>query len=77
MVRDFALAEGLAWDERRLARYDLFVADEVFLTGTGAEIIPVVRLDGRRIGSGEPGPVTRRLSTAFRELAGNEGTRVF
>ena len=76
-VRDLALAQGLAWDERRLARYDLFVADEVFLTGTGAEIIPVIRLDGRRIGSGEPGPVTRRLSTAFRELAGSEGTPVF
>ena len=77
VVRDMALAQGLAWDERRLARYDLFVADECFLTGTGAEIIPVVRLDGRRIGSGEPGPVTRRLSAAFRELAGREGTPVF
>jgi len=77
VVRDLALADGLAWDERRLARYDLFVADECFLTGTGAEIIPVVRLDGRRIGSGEPGPVTRRLSAAFRELAGREGTPVF
>jgi branched-chain amino acid aminotransferase len=77
VIRDLARAHGLEWDERRLARYDLFVADECFLTGTGAEIIPVVRLDGRRIGSGEPGPITRRLSTAFRELAGSEGTPVF
>jgi branched-chain amino acid aminotransferase len=77
VVRDLARADGLVWDERRLTRYDLFVADECFLTGTGAEVIPVVRLDGRRIGSGEPGPVTRRLSTAFRALAGGEGTPVF
>jgi branched-chain amino acid aminotransferase len=77
VVRDLARADGLVWDERRLTRYDLFVADEVFLTGTGAEIIPVVRLDGRRIGTGEPGPATRRLSAAFRALAGREGAPIF
>src|SRR5258706_2360211 len=69
-IRELALAAGLAWEERRLGRYDLFTADECFLTGTGAEVIPMVCLDGRRIGSGEPGPITRRLSAAFRELAG-------
>lgn len=77
VVRDLALADGLGWDERRLARYDLFVADECFLTGTGAEIIPVTSLDGRRIGTGEPGPVTRRLAAAFHELAAHEGEPVF
>ncbi|MCC6763730.1 MAG: branched-chain-amino-acid transaminase [Deltaproteobacteria bacterium] len=77
VVRDLARAAGFGWDERRLARYDLFVADECFLTGTGAEIIPVVSLDGRRIGTGEPGPATRRLSAAFHELAAREGDPVF
>jgi branched-chain amino acid aminotransferase len=76
-IRELVIAAGLAWEERRLARYDLFVADECFLTGTGAEVIPMVALDGRRIGSGEPGPITRRLSTAFRDLAGREGAPVF
>lgn len=77
VVRDLARADGLAWEERRLARYDLFVADECFLTGTGAEIIPVTSLDGRRIGTGEPGPVTRRLAAAFHELAAHEGDPAF
>jgi len=76
-IRELAIADGLVWDERRLGRYDLFTADECFLTGTGAEVIPVVCLDGRKIGTGEPGPTTRRLSAAFRELAGNEGEPVF
>lgn len=77
VIRDLAGAAGFAFEERRLARYDLFVADECFLTGTGAEIIPMVCLDGRRIGGGSPGPVTRQLSAAFRDLAGSEGAPVF
>ncbi len=76
-IRELAIADGLEWDERRLARYDLFVADECFLTGTGAEVIPVVQLDGRRIGAGVPGPITRRLTAAFRDLAAREGDPVF
>jgi branched-chain amino acid aminotransferase len=77
VIRELATADGLAWEERRLARYDLFVADECFLTGTGAEIIPVVTLDGRRIGGGTPGPITARLRSKFHELAASEGTPVF
>lgn len=77
VIRELALAAGYEWDERRLARYDLFIADECFLTGTGAEIVPMVSLDGRRIGNGEPGPVTRELSAAFRTLAAREGDPVF
>ena len=77
VIRELALAAGYEWDERRLARYDLFIADECFLTGTGAEIVPMVSLDGRRIGKGEPGPVTRELSAAFRTLAAREGDPVF
>ena len=76
-VRELAEAEGLAWREERLARYDLFTADECFLTGTGAELVPVIALDGRTIGSGKPGPVTRRLTENFRALAEREGAPVF
>lgn len=50
-----------------LSRYDLYTADECFLTGTGAELIPVTKIDGRTIGSGEPGPVTQRLIKAFHD----------
>ncbi|HEX4575656.1 MAG TPA: branched-chain-amino-acid transaminase [Gemmatimonadales bacterium] len=56
-------------EELPLNRYDLYTADEMFLTGTAAEIVPVVKLDGRMIGSGAPGPVTKELSQRFRTLA--------
>jgi branched-chain amino acid aminotransferase len=52
--------------EKRLERYDLYAADECFLTGTGAEVIPVTKIDGREVGSGQPGAMTRRLIDAFR-----------
>lgn len=51
--------------EKTLQRLDLYVADECFLTGTGAELIPVTRIDGRQIGTGQPGPITVRLLEAF------------
>ena len=52
--------------EKTLQRHDLYVADECFLTGTAAEVVPVTKIDGRPIGSGEPGAVTRRIMDAFR-----------
>ncbi|HEX8522793.1 MAG TPA: branched-chain-amino-acid transaminase [Tepidisphaeraceae bacterium] len=51
--------------EKTLQRHDLYIADECFLTGTGAEVIPVTQIDGRTIGNGQPGPTTRRLLEAF------------
>jgi branched-chain amino acid aminotransferase len=57
-----------------MTRYEIFTSDECFLTGTAAEVVPVVKLDERPIGSGEPGPVTRRVIARFRELAGSTGT---
>jgi len=51
--------------EENLTRQDLYVADECFLTGTAAEVVPVVRIDRRTIGTGKPGPVTRRLAEEF------------
>ena len=77
VVRELVEAAGLRWREERLARYDLFTADECFLSGTGAELVPVVSLDGRAIGDGRPGPVTRQLTVGLRALAEHEGGRVF
>jgi branched-chain amino acid aminotransferase len=51
-----------------LAKHDVYIADECFLTGSAAEVIPVVKVDSRQIGDGKPGPVTRDLTRRFREL---------
>ncbi|MBI4027220.1 MAG: branched-chain-amino-acid transaminase [Verrucomicrobia bacterium] len=64
---------GVEVQESNLTRHDIFTADECFLTGTGAEIIPGVKLDGRVIGTGKPGEITRRLMRAFRDLTMQEG----
>src|SRR5258708_16362750 len=61
VVLDLATELGFKVAETNLTRYDLFNAEECFLTGTGAELVPVVRIDGRVIGTGKPGPVTERL----------------
>ena len=65
---------GLEVSEPQMTRYDIYTADECFLTGTAAEIIPAVELDSRPIGNGKPGPVTKRLIEKFRELTHKEGT---
>jgi len=77
VVRELAAASDLAFREERLARYDLFTADECFLSGTGAELVPVVALDGRPIADGRPGALTRRLTAGLRALAEREGEPVF
>jgi branched-chain amino acid aminotransferase len=67
---------GLPLEEHQLTRYDLWNADECFLTGTGAEVIPVVKLDGREIGAGKPGPVSHRILAEFHRRVLTEGTRI-
>jgi branched-chain amino acid aminotransferase len=64
---------GLNVVEGHLSRHDIYVADECFLTGTAAEVIAVVSLDGRTIGSGKPGPITKDLLERFRELTRRGG----
>jgi branched-chain amino acid aminotransferase len=59
--------------EARLTRFDLYTADEAFVTGTGAELMPLTSADGRTIGEGKPGPLTRRLTEAFHALVRSEG----
>jgi branched-chain amino acid aminotransferase len=75
-VFDIARELGIPMREADLTRYDVWCADECFLTGTGAEVIPVVKLDGRVIGSGKPGPVTARVLASFRQRVLVEGTRI-
>ncbi len=69
--------QGLSVSETMLTRYDIFTADECFLTGTAAEIVPVVRLDGRPIGLGQPGPITGRLIRDFHALTRSEGVPIW
>ena len=73
VVMDLGREHGLQVAEPNLTRYDLFNADECFLTGTGAELIPVVKIDGRVIGSGKPGPVTRKLVESYHALTNSTG----
>jgi branched-chain amino acid aminotransferase len=74
-IIEIAEAKKIAFEERVLTRHDLFNADEVFLTGTAAEVIPVVAIDGRTIGTGEPGPVTGALLKAFHQMTKQCGVR--
>jgi branched-chain amino acid aminotransferase len=75
-VMQLARKAGIEVQEPPMTRYDLFAADECFLTGTAAEVIPVVKLDGRSIGDGVPGPVTQKLRTLFQQFARSGATSV-
>jgi len=76
VVFELAAEAGISINEPQMTRYDIYTADECFLTGTAAEVIPAVRLDNRVIGSGLPGPVTKRLITRFRELTAASGVAI-
>jgi len=67
-VIELAHAAGITVQEVALTRHDVYAADEMFLTGTGAEIIPVVKVDGRVIGPGKPGPISRQLRERYQVL---------
>ena len=73
VVMELARQSGMPVSEPNLTRYDMFNADECFLTGTGAELIPVVKIDGRVIGTGKPGPVTKDLVTKYKALTHSSG----
>jgi branched-chain amino acid aminotransferase len=75
-VLELARQEGFQTLETVLGLHDLYNADECFLTGTGAEIVPVVAIDGRKIGTGKPGKVTLQLLARYRELRVLDGARV-
>lgn len=75
-VLEIAEDLGLAPTEDFLTRYDLYTADECFMTGTAAEIVPVGRIDGREIGAGTPGPLTAQIRQAFGALCHSDGIAV-
>ncbi|HVV01641.1 MAG TPA: branched-chain-amino-acid transaminase [Verrucomicrobiae bacterium] len=76
-VLDMATEAGYETGEPVLTRYDLFNADECFLTGTGAELVPVVKIDGRVIGNGKPGAITRKLVAEYRALTKVSGEPIY
>lgn len=77
VVMEIARESGLEVSEPNLTRYDLFNADECFLTGTGAELVSVVKIDGRVIGAGKPGPVTEKLIAQYRALTKVSGEPIY
>lgn len=76
-IMEVAAQKGYEVQEGVFTRHDVYVADEVFLTGTAAEVIAVIKVDGRVIGDGKPGPVTNDLLASFRELVQQDGVKVY
>ncbi|MBN3038601.1 MAG: branched-chain-amino-acid transaminase [Candidatus Omnitrophica bacterium] len=74
-VLDIAKKKRIATHEHVITRHEVYISDEVFLTGTAAEIIPVVKVDGRVIGKGKPGETTLMLIKEFRKLTKTEGAQ--
>lgn len=77
VVIDLAQEAGHRVSEPNLTRYDLFNADECFVTGTGAEIVPIVKIDGRVIGRGKPGKITRKLVARYHALTKASGEPIY
>lgn len=67
---------GLTIEKKNLTRYDIWVADECFVSGTAAEVVPVVEVDGRVIGDGKPGPRTQQMLAEFKKYVTTDGTRI-
>jgi len=76
VVIDLARKKGLVVAEERMSRFDIYTADEMFLTGTGAELIPVVKVDGRVIGAGVAGPVFKGLLEDFKAFTKVDGAPI-
>lgn len=68
---------GIPFRETNIGLYDLYTADEVFVTGTAAEIAPIVVIDGRKVGDGKPGEITRKLMEEFKKLTESEGVPIY
>ena len=76
-VMELARKAGIPVAEKVFTLLSVYGCDECFLTGTGAEVIPVVAADNRTLGDGRPGPVTKQLIAAFRQLVQSEGTEIY
>ena len=75
-VLDIGRSMPMPTEEGNYGLHDLYNADEVFLTGTGAEIMPVISVDGRTVGAGKPGPTTKKLFEEFRKRRSRDGIAV-
>lgn len=73
---EIATSLGIPVQERNMGYYDLYCADEVFVTGTAAEVAPITWIDGRSIGTGKPGPITRQCMEKFKIVVQKEGTPI-
>ncbi len=69
-VIELARSQGIEVTEGPMTRHDVYVADECFLTGSAAEVIPVIKIDSRNIGDGNVGPITKQLMAKFKTLVG-------
>lgn len=76
-IMQIAQAKGYEVVETPFTRHDVYVADECFLTGTAAEVIPVVSVDDRIIGDGTPGPITKELIQSYRQVVTQDGRKVY
>lgn len=74
-ILEIASKKGIGVHEHVITRHEVYIADECFLTGTAAEVIPVVKVDGRKIGSGSPGSLTLKLISEFRKSTKRDGIR--
>ncbi|MDD5120582.1 MAG: branched-chain-amino-acid transaminase [Candidatus Omnitrophica bacterium] len=74
-ILEIARKERISAHEHVITRHEVYISDECFLTGTAAEIVPVVKVDGRVIGTGKPGKLTLSLMKKFKELTAKDGVK--
>jgi len=75
-VLDIAKKLKMPVEEKNLTRYDAWIADEIFITGTAAEVVSIIEMDGRVIGSGKPGPAAKKITAEFKRLVKKDGTHI-
>jgi len=74
-ILEIARKNKISAHEHVITRHEVYISDECFLTGTAAEVVPVVKVDGRVIGNGKPGKLTLSLMKKFRELTAKDGVK--
>ena len=75
-VLDIAKKLKMPVEEKNLTRYDAWIADEIFITGTAAEVVSIIEMDGRVIGTGKPGPAAKKITAEFKRLVKKDGTHI-
>ena len=74
-ILEIARKSRISTHEHVLTRHEMFISDECFLTGTAVEVVPVVKVDGRRIGTGKPGKMTLKFMQDLKKLTKTEGVK--